>query len=80
MEKLAEEFIKHCENNNLDGMTDCLSHGVDVNTVSEDGRWSGLTIAADKNFLELLDFLLCHPQIKINLTTKNNSTINKYNL
>ena len=66
---LVIEFLQHCQANNLDGVTDCLSRGVDVNTESEDGRWSGLTIAAEKNYPELLEILLSHPDIKINNTT-----------
>ena len=62
-------FIEHCKANNLEGVTDCLSRGVDVNTVSEDGRWSGLTIAAYKNYPELLEILISHPDIKINKTS-----------
>jgi len=64
------EFLRNCEENNLDGVRDCLSRSVDVNTVSEDGHWSGLTIAADKNYPELLEILLSHPDIEINNTTK----------
>ena len=41
-----EEMIQNCQINYLEGVTDCLSRGVDVNTVSKDLRWSGLTIAA----------------------------------
>ena len=59
MGELAREFIRHCQDNNLNGVTDCLSRGVDVNTVSADG----LTIAADENYLELLEILLSHPDI-----------------
>ena len=62
------EFLKHCDDNNLEGVNGCLSRGVDVNTVSEDGYWSGLTIAARNNYLELLEILLFHPKIKINNT------------
>ena len=38
-------FIQHCLDNDLEKVKDCLSSGVDVNTVSEDGRWSGRIIA-----------------------------------
>ena len=62
-------FIQVCKNNSPEILIDCLSRGVDVNTVSEDGRWSGLTIAADKNRPELLEIMLSHPDIKINNTT-----------
>ena len=64
-----QQFLQHCNANNLDGVTDCLSRGVDVNTQSWNGYWSGLTIAADKNYPDLLDILLAHPDIKINNTT-----------
>ena len=67
---LVREFLESCHDNNLNGVTDCLSRGVDVNTVSEDGYWSGLTIAAEKNYTELLEILLSRPDIKINNTTK----------
>ena len=69
MSELAREFLKYCEDNNLTGVTDCLSRGVDVNTVSEDGCWSGLRIAVEKNYPELLEILLSHPDIKINSAT-----------
>jgi len=71
---LLREFIQNCRDNKLDGVTDCLSRGVDVNTVSEDGRWSGLTIAAEKNYPELLEILLSHPDIKINNKTSGHWT------
>ena len=65
-----KEFLQHCTDNNLDKVRHHLFRGVDVNTVSEDGRWSGLTIAAEKNYTELLEILLSHSDIKINKTTK----------
>ena len=46
---LESLFIQHCRNNNLERVRICISRGVDVNTVSEDGRWSGLIIAAMEN-------------------------------
>ena len=69
MRKLAKEFLKYCRSNNLDMVRDCLNRGVDVNTVSEDGYWSGRTIAAEKKYPELLEILLSHPDIKLNNTT-----------
>ena len=63
---MNQKFVRACKNNDLKGVSDCLSRGVDVNTVSEDGRWSGLTIAAEKNYPELLEILLSHPDIKLN--------------
>ena len=64
-ENLARKFLENCHENNLVGVTKSMSRGVDVNTVSEDGRWSGLTIAAQMNYPELLEILLSHPHIKI---------------
>ena len=70
---MESEFIESCRNNSLEGVTDCLSRGVDVNTVSKAGfsSWSGLTIEAKKNYPELLEILLSHPHIEINNTTEN---------
>ena len=65
------KFLQHCEENELEEVRACLTRKVDVNRVSEDGHWSGLTIAAHKNYLELLDLLLSHPDIKINQTTNH---------
>ena len=73
---IGGQFIKHCQDNNLEGVRDCLSRGVDVNTMSEDGRWSGLTIAAKKNYIELLEILLSHHHIKVNNTTTITLKIN----
>ena len=64
-----EKFIKYCQENDLKRAEACLTLDVDVNTVSEDGYWSGLTVAAHENYRDLLEILLSHPQIKINNTT-----------
>ena len=66
---LDKEMIDYCHGNQLEEVKACLTLKVDVNTVSEDGEWSGLTIAAKKNNLELLEIFLSHPDIKINNTT-----------
>ena len=62
----CHQFIQHCWSNNLDGVRNCLSRGVDDNKVLEVGR----SIAIENNFPELLEMLLSHPDIKINNTTK----------
>ena len=70
MSLLSERFLKYCEENNLDEVKKCLSQGMDVNTVSEDGhKWSGLHFAAIKNYQKLLDLLLSQPGIDVNLPT-----------
>ena len=55
---LSEELIQYCHDDQLEKVAACLTLQVDVNTVSEDGRWSGLTIAAEKNNFKLLDLFL----------------------
>ena len=69
-EDIHQQFVQHCDDNNLEGVIDCLSRGADVNTVLEDGNveWTGLTIAAHENYPELVDILLSHPDIEINKT------------
>ena len=44
-----------------------LALGVDINTVTEDGRWAGLTIAAANNALDILDWLLQLPGLDVNI-------------
>ena len=67
---LNEEFLQYCQKNELEKVRSCLNLEVDVNTVSESGGWSysGLTIAAYKNYSELLDVLLSTPTINVNQT------------
>ena len=67
--QLFHLFITSCQDNELDKVKACVLLGVDVNIVSEDGQWSGLTIAAHKKFPQLLDLLLSQPGIDVNLAT-----------
>ena len=62
-------FINACQDNDIVKVNSCINLGVEINTVSEDGLWSGLTIAAKKNYIKLLDILLTHPNIDVNLAT-----------
>ena len=50
LRNLDQEFVKYCQENDLKKVEACLSLEVDVNTVSEAGWWSGLTVAAHKNY------------------------------
>ena len=65
---LNEEFIQYCQKNELEKVRASLTLEVDVNTVSENGSMSCLTIAAYKNNSELLDVLLSTPAINVNQT------------
>ena len=67
----GEQFLDHCHENNISEVKKCLSRGVDVNTVSGDGDWSGLIIAAWNDYSDLVDLLLAQPDIKINNTTRH---------
>ena len=74
---LSKRFLKSCEENNLEEVEECLNQGVDVNTVSEDGKLSGLTIAAAHCNPQMLELLLSQPGIDVNLaTTKSNTWMN----
>ena len=65
-----ELFLPACQNNDLDRVKAFLKGlNVNVNTLSEDGQWSGVTIAAKQNYIELLDLLLCQPGVDANLPT-----------
>ena len=75
---LGEEMLEYCWENQLEKVKACLTLEVDVNTVSEDGCWSGLTIAAWKNNMELMEIFLSHPNIKINNTTLSTDSGKKF--
>ena len=68
--ELSEEFLKYCRENRLDKVADCLTRGVDVNTVSEDGCWTGLHIACYKGYPELLKLLLEESNLDVNKTVR----------
>ena len=76
---LRERFLNACWDSDLVNVKDCLKKGVDVNTVgvsqSALGRgwdtWSGLKVAAFKDYPELLDLLLSQPGINVNLPTRH---------
>ena len=58
---LNERFLQSCKKNNEEDVLDCLENGADVNCKScdEDGTtFTGLSIAASRNYPELLDLLL----------------------
>ena len=68
--ELTEEFLKYCWENKLDKVSDCLSRGVDVNTVSEDGYWTALHIACFAGYVELLNILVEEPNLDVNKTVR----------
>ena len=70
---LEEEFLAFCFSGKLDEVSACLTLKADVNAKSEDGFWSALTIAVHMNKPELLEVLLSHPNIDVNLTSSHAS-------
>ena len=71
---LEEKFLESCRSNDLEKVKACLTLGVDVNTVSDDQKESGLTVAADKGYLHLLALLLAQPRINVNVKVALNQS------
>ena len=56
MDSEEEEcFIRHCRDKNLEKVKDCLSSGVDVNTVCEEGVVSSENPGLKGGFLYILN-------------------------
>ena len=71
---LEEEFLGYCFSGKLSEVSACLTLKADVNTKSEDGYWSALTIAVHMNNQELLEVLLSQTNIDVNLTSSQACT------
>merc|ERR1712218_470186 len=73
MQKIKGSFIEACKSDNGDKVGSMLSFGADVNW--RDGKGlSGLHLAADNGYSELLEVLLAEDKINVNLTNKNRNT------
>ena len=59
-------FMESCNKNLVVKASQFLAQIGDVNVVSDEG-WSGLTLAAHKNSLKILDWLLEQPDIDVNI-------------
>jgi len=68
-------FIKACQENDLEKVKACFLLGIDANTLSSDSQASGLSIAAEKNFLELLNILLSQTNINVNISMSQNTPL-----
>ena len=62
-------FFESCENGNLEKVKACVTLGFNVNSVSPDGKETGLGIAAGKDNLELLEYLLSCSGVDVNKVT-----------
>ena len=70
---LAREFIRHCLDNNLVGVTDCLARGLDVNTVNSSGQ-SALMFACSRGNSAIVSRLLEVPGLDVNYQDENGVT------
>ena len=73
---MKDSYIKACDENNYSLVRELLSSGADVNWRTGDDRdgWSGLHIAAYHNYGELVELLLAHPGVDVNLRTNDKRT------
>ena len=62
------QFVEHCRNNNLDGVNDCLSRGVNINTKGDcyGSQWSGLMVACSAGNPTIVSRLVKLPGLDIN--------------
>ena len=73
---MKAEFIVHCVDNNLEGVNDCLSCGVDVNT-KEDWlgcQWTALMFACQYGNSAIVSRLLKEPGLDINYQDERGRT------
>ena len=59
-------FLKYCEEDNLEGVTDCLARGVDVNTLDRQIQWTGLMFACEAGNSAIVSRLVQVPGLDIN--------------
>ena len=73
---MESEFINHCLGNNLEGVNDCLSRGVDVNTKEESsGRhWTALMVACRAGNSAIVSRLVQVPGLDINYQDRDGFT------
>ena len=72
-------LIESCKVNNVIKAKMVLELGVDVNAVSKDGHWSAITAAAYYNSKDIMELLLAHPNINVNVTTTGGFEIHPFN-
>ena len=66
---MEEEFFQHCRLANLKGVNDCLSRGVDVNTITRNwsgSQMSGLMVACERGNSAIMSRLVQVPGLDIN--------------
>ena len=73
MKKIKGSFIEACRSDDVDRVGSMLSFGAEVNWRDRKGL-SGLHLAADNGYTELLEVLLAQPRVSVNLRNKNQNT------
>ena len=77
-------FIESCRRNDLEKVKSCVNLGVDVNTkvedVNSDEEWTGLTVAAEQNSVDVLQWLLSHPRTHANITSMTDASFKRNSL
>ena len=66
---MEREFFKHCRGNNLEGVNDCLSRGVDVNSTKEymyGSQLTGLMVSCHRGHSAIVSRLVQVPGLDIN--------------
>ena len=66
-------YLRSCWTNEITKVEQILRLRADVNWKDQDG-WSGLLIAADKNYRDLLELLLTQSGVNVNIADRYNST------
>ena len=77
MRKIQGSFIEACRSDNVDKVGSMLSFGADVNWRDSKGL-SGLHLAADNGYTDLLEVLLAQPKVSVNIRNKNQNTALMY--
>merc|ERR1711988_837183 len=70
---MEREFFEHCEDDNLEGVNDCLSRGVDANTNGQ-GNITGLILACDAGNSAIVSRLVQVPGLDIDHQTEDGWT------
>ena len=74
---IKDLFIEACRKNELEKVKACITLGVDINLVTPDEKWAGLTAAAQEGSFKVLEHLLTFPNINVNIKTKGSNDYGK---
>ena len=76
---MEEEFITYCRHNNMEGVNECLSRGVDVNSKGDwGGCLTGLMFACNAGNSAIVSRLVEVPGLDINYQDEDGETAAHY--